>query len=107
MPSGPSACGSGVVLSCYVGPDPIEIAWKRICSEVAMAPIKAGSATVGARRAWQAPVATQLPIGAETKSAHNSEGNPAIAEPKPPAPPATKLGFSFEMAMPLAARTEK
>ena len=107
MPSGPSAHDSSVVLSCYVGPDPIEIAWKRICSEVAMAPIKTGSATVGTRRAWQAPVATQLPIGAETKSALNSAESPANAEPKPPAPPATKLGFSFEMAMPLAARTEK
>ena len=72
-----------------------------------MAPIKAGNATDGPRRAWEPPAVTQLAIGTETKSAQQNEGTPALAEPLPPTPPATKLGFSFEMAMPLAARTEK
>lgn len=57
------------------------------------------------RRPWEAPAVTQLPIGAETKSADTSgtrEASPA--QPQPPAAPTTKLGFSVEMAFPLSAR---
>lgn len=62
--------------------------------------------TVDARRAWEPPVATQLMIGTETKSAHPADGKPNLPEPEPPSLPAAKLGFSFEMALPLSARTE-
>jgi hypothetical protein len=50
---------------------------------------------------------TQLAISAETKSARQNQASPGFAEPQLPAPPAAKLGFSFELSMPLAARTEK
>jgi hypothetical protein len=45
-------------------------------------------------------------IGTETKSAHPADGKPNLPEPEPPSLPAAKLGFSFEMALPLSARTE-
>jgi hypothetical protein len=41
-------------------------------------------------------------IRAETKSA--TVGN--LPEPQPPAAPASKLGFSFEMAFPLSSRVQ-
>jgi hypothetical protein len=44
-------------------------------------------------------------IRAETKSAAE-RGAVHAAEPQPPAAPASKLGFSFEMAFPLSARFE-
>ena len=58
-----------------------------------------------ARRAWEAPAFTELKIGTETRS--DREGSPPSDEPSPPATPATKLGFSFELAFPLSSRTEK
>ena len=72
-----------------------------------MAPIKVGRGTVAARRAWEPPAMTQLAISAETKSARPNQASPGFAEPPPPTPPAAKFGFSFELSMPLAARTEK
>jgi hypothetical protein len=72
-----------------------------------MAPIKAGKGSIKARCAWEPPVVTALAIGAETKSARQNQESPGFAEPQPPTPPATKLGFSFEMSMPLAARTDR
>ena len=71
-----------------------------------MGPIKDGKNTVGARCAWEPPAMTQLTIGAETKSAHRADGSTGLPEPPLPTPPTSKLGFSFEMALPLAARTE-
>lgn len=71
-----------------------------------MGPIKEGKNAVGPRRAWEPPAVTQLGISAGTKSAHQSDENPGLPEPSPPTSPATKLGFSFEMALPLSARTE-
>lgn len=71
-----------------------------------MGPIKDCGNTFDARCVWEPPVATQLMIGTETKSAHPTEGKPSLPEPEPPSPPASKLGFSFEMAFPLSARTE-
>jgi hypothetical protein len=57
-------------------------------------------------KTWEPPAVTKTAI-TETK-AHGPETNdPAPAEPQPPSEPATKLGFSFEMAFPLAARTKK
>ena len=57
------------------------------------------------RRAWKAPVFTAVSIRAETKSgAENAAAQ--LHEPQPPAAPASKFGFSFEMAFPLSARFE-
>ncbi len=70
-----------------------------------MGSIKDGNNAVGPRRAWEPPVVTQLGIGAETKSARQAAGS-GSPEPQPPNCPATKLGFSFEMALPLAARSD-
>lgn len=71
-----------------------------------MGPIKDGKNAVGPRRAWEPPAVTQMEIGAETKSAHQADASPGLPEPQPPTCPATKLGFSFEMALPLSARSE-
>jgi hypothetical protein len=65
-----------------------------------------GKNAVGPRRAWEPPAVTQLEIGAETKSAHQADESPGSPEPPPPTSPTTKLGFSFEMALPLSARSE-
>jgi hypothetical protein len=71
-----------------------------------MGPIKDGINTIGVRYAWEPPAVIQLLIGAETKSGHQAGGSTGLPEPQLPSPPATKLGFSFEMALPLAARTD-
>jgi hypothetical protein len=68
-----------------------------------MQPIKSSKTVLATRSAWEPPAVTKLPIGAQTKSAVAS-GRPQLTEPQPPAAPATKLGFSFEMAFPLSAR---
>jgi hypothetical protein len=67
------------------------------------------SGTVPApRRAWEAPAFTRLAIGRETRSAGAGEqGSAAAAHPEPPAAPATKFGFSFELSFPLSARIDK
>jgi hypothetical protein len=67
--------------------------------------IKSSKTALGMRRAWEPPTVTKLAIGTETKSAH-AKGRSAGSEPRPPAAPATKLGFSFEMSLPLSARTD-
>jgi hypothetical protein len=82
-----------------------------------MRPVKSGKTTPAKKRAWQAPVVTRLAIGTETKSwAGNKQeagrdtpnaGPQAAVQPEPPAAPATKLGFSFELSFPLSARIEK
>ena len=53
------------------------------------------------RRAWEPPTVNRLALGTETKAA----GSSGQVEPQPPAAPASKLGFSFEMSLPLSART--
>ena len=58
------------------------------------------------RRAWEAPAITELPIGIQTKAAEAKEFSGQPANPPPPAAPATKLGFAFEMSFPLSVRTE-
>jgi hypothetical protein len=72
-----------------------------------MGAIKIGWANDERRSTWEPPVVTKVAIGAETKSATPREASLGLAEPSPPSPPATKFGFSFEMAFPLSARTEK
>ena len=79
-----------------------------------MRPMRSGKTAGGARRAWEPPALTKLAIGTETKSSGANElgaqaatsGSDKLADPKPPAAPATKLGFSFEWAFPLSARIE-
>ena len=56
---------------------------------------------------WEPPAVKRVAIGAETKSGSQGEDKPGLTEPRPPSSPATKLGFSFEMAFPLSARTTK
>jgi len=60
----------------------------------------------GADRTWEPPAITKLPVNRQTKSsAHVDDGIPE--EPDSPSQPATKLGFSFEMALPLSSRTQR
>ncbi|HXZ22041.1 MAG TPA: hypothetical protein VEH78_04675 [Pseudolabrys sp.] len=67
--------------------------------------IKAGRTNEKQRSVWEPPIVTKVAIGTETKSVHPNSDN--FLEPRPPSSPATKLGFSFEMAFPMSARTEK
>jgi hypothetical protein len=61
----------------------------------------------GKRRTWQSPTVTTVAIRDKTKSARtNGQAIGKLTEPPPPATPATKLGFAFEMAFPLSARIE-
>jgi hypothetical protein len=78
-----------------------------------MRPKSSSGTKLGTRRSWQPPAVTKLAIGTQTKSARengrsagSSAGQPTLAHPQPPAAPATKLGFSFEMSFPLSARTK-
>ena len=69
----------------------------------------ADGSPVQARRIWELPTITKLPIGTATGFASGSEIRPDSGHrmnPPAPATPASKLGFSFEMSFPLAARTE-
>ena len=65
-----------------------------------MQPTKTLETGHGARRAWQPPTVSKLAIVTQTKTARGG-----AEEPQPPAAPATKLGFSFEMSLPLSSRT--
>jgi hypothetical protein len=58
------------------------------------------------RMPWEPPAVKKIAIGAETKSAAQDQDNPTLTEPPPPSPPATKFGFSFEMAIPMSARID-
>ncbi len=69
-----------------------------------MRPIRPADTSAKARRAWEAPAFTKLAIGAETKAAQDDGAR--AAEPQSPAAPASKLGFSFEMAFPMSSRWE-
>jgi len=74
-----------------------------------MRSILADGTPVQARRAWQAPALVELPIGTQTRfagagSRATEAGQPA--NPPPPATPSTKLGFAFEMSLPLSVRTD-
>ena len=65
-----------------------------------MQPTKSFKTGHAARRAWQRPTVTKLDIVTQTKTARAG-----AEQPPPPAAPATKLGFSFEMSLPLSSRT--
>ena len=81
-----------------------------------MRPIKSRGAILETQRAWEPPAVTKLPIGTETKLARGNEQRPGLQNscsgqlrfdhPRPPAAPASKFGFSFEMSFPLSARME-
>lgn len=70
-----------------------------------MRAMKSSKTALAARRAWEPPTVRKLPIRTETKSARKNDRS-AGSDPQPPAAPATKLGFSFEMSLPLSARTD-
>ena len=72
-----------------------------------MKTIKTGQTNDKRRNPWEPPVVTKVAIGAETKSAPESKKNAGLTEPQPPSPPATKLGFAFEMAFPMSSRSEQ
>jgi hypothetical protein len=59
-----------------------------------------------ARRTWEAPAITELPIGIETKAAKAKDLSGQPDNPPSAGAPATKLGFAFEMSFPLSVRTE-
>ena len=78
-----------------------------------MQAMKSDRTTVGTRRAWEPPTVTKLVIGTETKSPLNNEqsaggerAGPHQAQSVRPGVPASKLGFSFEMAFPLSSRVD-
>src|ERR1700722_9211600 len=94
--------------SCQAKDDPIERLQARLLRGQAMQPTKSDG--TAKRRPWQPPALTVLAIGRETKSSNRTAAQapgPSRAEPRPPAAPATKLGFSLEWAFPLSARLEK
>jgi hypothetical protein len=69
-----------------------------------MQPTKSIENGHGTRRTWQRPTVTKLAIRTETKTARKgAAGLPP--QPPEPAAPESKLGFSFEMSLPLSART--
>ena len=60
-----------------------------------------------ARRRWQAPIVTELPIRTRTRVRTSAPSPESSPEPPPPAAaPASKLGFAFEMSFPLSVRTD-
>ena len=67
-----------------------------------MRPNGSRDAGPAARRAWKSPTLTVVAMRAEAKS----PGAAQSAQPQPPAAPASKLGFAFEMAFPLSARLD-
>jgi hypothetical protein len=70
-----------------------------------MQPTKSMQTRHGTRRAWRTPTVTKLAIGAATKKAGAHAAHAGLQSPPPPAAPESKLGFSFEMSLPLSART--
>jgi hypothetical protein len=69
-----------------------------------MRPNNAGPRVPEANPAWEAPTFTKVPIAARTRSPSNL---PHATEPPAPGQPLSKLGFSFEMALPMSSRPEK
>jgi len=77
-----------------------------------MRPTRSTGPVPSERHPWAPPTVTKLDIATVTKSSaavrtvdkHQVEAT--VAEPRPPAAPAMKFGFSFEWSFPLSARTE-
>lgn len=59
------------------------------------------------RIAWEAPAFTKLPITARTRSSRAADKPSPAKEPAGPGQPHSKLGFSFEMSLPMSSRSEK
>jgi hypothetical protein len=73
-----------------------------------MRPNNAAPSPTDARPAWEAPAFTKLPIASGTGSGANmANGSPRAVEPAAPGQPLSKLGFSFEMALPMSSRSDK
>ncbi len=90
-------------------PIPLMALTRRIARETEMLSTLADGSPVPAGRIWEPPSITKLPISTATRSASGSGIQPDSGHrmnPPTPATPASKLGFSFEMSFPLAARTE-
>ncbi len=60
------------------------------------------------RSVWKTPTVRAVAMTKATRGPHGKArgGGVAIAEPAPPAAPATKLGFWFEWGFPLSARSD-
>jgi hypothetical protein len=70
-----------------------------------MRPNNAAPSTSNARPEWEAPAFTKLPIASRTGSGANAaDGSPHAVEPAAPGQPLSKLGFSFEWALPMSTR---
>ena len=70
-----------------------------------MRPNNAAPSAPDARPEWEAPAFTKLPIASRTGSDENvANGSPRAAEPAAPGQPLSKLGFSFEWALPMSTR---
>jgi len=93
-------------LSCDAGTDPIE-AFRVNVRRSAVKTIGTGRANDTRRCSWEPPAVTKVAIGAKTRSGPQGENSASLAEPRPPSLPATKLGFAFEMAFPMSARSEQ
>jgi len=73
-----------------------------------MRPNNAAPSASDARPDWEAPAFTKLPIASRTGSGANVASDPArVVEPAAPGQPLSKLGFSFEMAVPMSSRSDK
>jgi hypothetical protein len=70
----------------------------------------ADPSATAASTVWEPPAFRKLPITAHTRSSGTGP-NAADAhlprEPEAPGQPLSKLGFSFEMALPMSSRSEK
>jgi hypothetical protein len=69
-----------------------------------MRPTKSSGSGNATRRVWEPPVVKKLTLASPKKTGPDS--GTAVA-PQAPAAPESKLGFSFELAFPLSARTEQ
>ena len=73
-----------------------------------MRPKNAAPSAPETRPGWEAPAFTKLPIASRTGSGANVANDlPRAVEPPPPGQPLSKLGFSFEMALPMSSRSDK
>jgi hypothetical protein len=72
-----------------------------------MRPKNAAPGASDARSAWEPPAFTKTPIAAGTRSTNAEDSSPPANEPAGPGQPHSKLGFSFEMSLPMSSRSEK
>jgi hypothetical protein len=97
--------GDGVTIP--VNPKPNSQAQQLFGSTILEArPMKSNGSFGGKGRAWVPPTITKLAIGTETKSPVAVDQRIENAEPRPPATPASKFGFTLEWSFPMSARPE-